>query len=243
LVGLARCLTISALVFVTFLINLEPLLAEPDPPSHPVLFVHGWCGSAYDWEPLLDYLGTSAPKNMYPNKSVYTLAYHKDTDSYTYSQIRDSDGKPLLFLGAEPPDLPYQATYAGVGHPEIMTIDANVRYFVIKLYDPDTHGYDPQDITKISILNKAYEVKKVIALIKTITNVNSVNIVGHSMGGLDARAYAENMGSAGECYNKSGMYGSYPFYFGLCARNWKIDHLAGILRFSEFGYTHSHEGE
>jgi hypothetical protein len=30
---------------------------------------------------------------------------------------------------------------------------------------------------------------------------------------------------------------------GLCARNWKIDHLAGILRFSEFGYTHSHEGE
>jgi peptidoglycan/LPS O-acetylase OafA/YrhL len=29
----------------------------------------------------------------------------------------------------------------------------------------------------------------------------------------------------------------------LCARNWKIDHLAGILRFSEFGYTHSHEGE
>src|SRR5580704_17717599 len=45
------------------------------PPSRPILFVHGWCGSAYDWAPLYSPLFATLPGSMYPDQTVYYVLY------------------------------------------------------------------------------------------------------------------------------------------------------------------------
>jgi hypothetical protein len=44
-----------ARLFVILLVILTAgvsTYAQSSPPSRPILFVHGWCGSVYDWTPL-----------------------------------------------------------------------------------------------------------------------------------------------------------------------------------------------
>jgi pimeloyl-ACP methyl ester carboxylesterase len=63
------------LVFVILVLFLGrgPLYAEPDPPSRPILFVHGWCGSPYDWAPLYSSLLKTLPDSMYPDNGLPDL--------------------------------------------------------------------------------------------------------------------------------------------------------------------------
>ena len=181
----SKCWRKWLLALVAMVVLSQVLVAQPDPPSRPVLFVHGYCGNALDWEPLLASLLDTLPSNMYPNKTVYLVEYNSITDKYTF------------FYEAFP-DLQVD--------PQI--IDTDARFFAIQFYDPIGNDTDPDNVIRISALNKAYELKKVIEKIKDITNptndptkATGVNIVAHSMGGLDARAYVENMASVGACYD------------------------------------------
>jgi len=144
---------------------------------------------------------------MFPNKSFYVIEYNIVQNSYAYYQVSDQKGVPLVTGPIQLFDL------FGLG--AITSSDA--RFFAIQFYDPLSNGTDPDNVTRISVLNKAYEIKKVIEKIKSITNVTSVNVVAHSMGGLDARTYVENLASAGSCYDYQDnlldpAYGSHPNY-------------------------------
>jgi len=188
-----------------------PLLAQPSPPSRPILFVHGWCGSAYDWASSFGSILNTLPNTMYPDKSVYFVEYNNDSllhpanpqDTFAFYREDEPAGYGTTLT-------PYKTT----------DIPGDTRFFVINFYDPLSKGADPANVTRISVLNKAYEIKKVIEQIKEITGVSSVNIVAHSMGGLDARAYVENLASAGACYNyqdpsfnsEDPGYGSHTYY-------------------------------
>jgi hypothetical protein len=206
-----------ALVILSLLFGTAPMHAQPSPPNRPILFVHGWCGSAYDWAPLLSSLKlNTALSAIYPNKAEYIIEYDTNSDKYYYYQVSDQSGTPLLtgpiqlfsLYGQEP-------------------IGSDARFFAIRFYDPWSNGTDPANVSRISVLNKAYEIKKVVEKIKEITNptggvanATSVNIVAHSMGGLDVRAYVENLASAGSCYNyqdpnfnsQDPAWGSHPNY-------------------------------
>src|ERR1035441_8309140 len=200
--GVAKYLHIFSLIVLALFLNPVPLHAQPSPPSRPVLFVHGWCGSPYDWAPLYTSLIKTLPKSMYPDDTVYLVQYNSLTDGYSIYR----ENNPVN----NPSDL------ALVTLQDIAAYSSSPRFFVIQFYDPisSTASTDPSNVSRISILNKAFEIKKAIEIIKNITGATSVNIVAHSMGGLDARAYVEDMASKGQCYNYAD---NYPYYFGECA--------------------------
>jgi len=141
-IGLA--LVILALLFGTAHTQAQP----PVPTSRPILFVHGWCGSAYDWEPLLASLNKNLPNTMFPNKSFYVIEYNIVQNSYAYYQVSDQKGVPLVTGPIQLFDL------FGLG--AITSSDA--RFFAIQFYDPLSNGTDPDNVTRISVLNKAYEI-------------------------------------------------------------------------------------
>jgi len=143
---------------------------------------------------------------MYPDKTVYLVQYNRVTDGYSFYRENNPANNPKDLTLVTQQDIASYSSYP--------------RFFVIQFYDPEpnsTNPVDPYNVARISILNKAYEIKKVIEKIKEITNptggvtnATSVNIIAHSMGGLDARAYVENMASVGACYDYSG---NYPVYY------------------------------
>jgi len=200
---IAGLIAVTSSSFVSFRAT-----AQPSPSSRPILFVHGWCGNANDWAPLIESLNATLPSAMFTsnnqiNKTVYVVEYNStkaDDIAYTFYQASDQLGNPVV-----PFVVPAQ------------NIKPTARFFAIQFYDPWSNGSEADNVTRISVLNKAYELKKVIEEIKTITNVTSVNVVAHSMGGLDVRAYVENLASAGSCYNyqdntQDSAYGSHPEY-------------------------------
>jgi sugar lactone lactonase YvrE len=202
--GVAKHLQILALIILAIFLGRGPLYAQPSPPSRPILFVHGWCGSPYDWAPLYSSLLTTLPDSMYPDKTVYLVQYNSTTDGYS------------IYRENNPVNNPSDLTLVTLQ--DIAAYSSSPRFFVIQFYDPNEGGNtDPDNVTRISVLNKAYELKKVIAKIKSITSVTAVNIVSFSMGGLDSRTYVENLASAGSCYNyqdnnQDPAYGSHPNY-------------------------------
>ena len=206
LARMTKHLQILAFVILALFLGVAPLYAQPSPPSRPILFVHGWCGSAWDWAPLLGYLFPSPPASspipgaMYTNQTVYLVEY---------SSVADAMG---FWIEKEPA----QGATGGFTPVLASAIPPSARLFAINFYDPDPSSTDPTDptnVTRISILNKAYEIKKVIERITAITGVPSVNILSFSMGGLDARAYVESMASAGACYDHDN---SIPMYSDTC---------------------------
>lgn len=82
------------LALATMLVLSQVLVALPNPPSRPVLFVHGWCGSPFDWEPLFGSLLNALPTSMYGyDRTIYIVEY-RGTDSSgadTYGFYRDDD--------------------------------------------------------------------------------------------------------------------------------------------------------
>lgn len=161
-----------------------------NPTSRPILFAHGWCGSALDFDPLFnpvtEPLFNQLPRNLYPIPNLYAIQYDTVLQRATFYSITVNSNGGATVKQINP-----------------RTIPAEARFFSIIFYDPVGKTIAPADVAKISILNKAYEVSKIVKLIKAITQQTQVMLVGHSMGGLDARAYVENMASAGACYNYS----------------------------------------
>jgi pimeloyl-ACP methyl ester carboxylesterase len=164
--------------------------AAQNPPSRPILFVHGWCGSPYDWAPFFGPLTQTFPAALYTNQTVYLVQYNSVSNTFTYwTETTPSAGASTALVPIAESAIP-----------------ATARFFVLQLYDPNPSSTDRTssiNVAKISILNKAYEIAQVVNHIASITQVPQVNILAHSMGGLDARAYAEGMASAGACYDYS----------------------------------------
>src|SRR5271157_1262944 len=74
------------LALVTTLVLSHVLVAQPNPPSRPILFVHGWCGSAYEWAPFFDpanqyRLSALFPAGLYTNPDVYLVEYNRKANT------------------------------------------------------------------------------------------------------------------------------------------------------------------
>ena len=201
--GAIKWLQLLAFITLAFGANSVTASAQNSPPSRPILFVHGWCGSAYDWAPLYNSLFQTFPTSMYPNQAVFLVQYNSVTNTISFWTENDPSAGANSVL----------TPIGGVGE---NPIPPSARFFALQLIDPNSQGTettDPVNVTKISILNKAYEISQVIARITSITGIPQVNIVAHSMGGLDARAYVENLASPGACYN---YQENTPLYVSPC---------------------------
>jgi len=85
-----------ALVILALLFGTVPMHAQPSPANRPILFVHGWCGSAYDWATLLSSLNSNtALSAIYNNKAEYIIEYDTKSDKYYYYQVSDRSGTPF----------------------------------------------------------------------------------------------------------------------------------------------------
>src|ERR1019366_3596955 len=179
----------ALLAALALLLSLAPARAQTSPPSRPILFVHGWCGSVYDWANLYSALFNGLPQSLYPtpvsqpHQSVYYVQYNTHTGTIQFALENDpSKGQSGGLTTLPEPQVPSTA-----------------RLFAIQFYDPTLGSDVAADVAQVSILNKAYELAQVIKHITSITGIGKVNVVAHSMGGLDIRAYLENMASAGDC--------------------------------------------
>jgi pimeloyl-ACP methyl ester carboxylesterase len=181
-----KCLS-SWLIWLTFtisafLVSFATGQAQPSPPSRPVLFVHGICDTAASWAPLetsvINYVNGLQP-SLYANTVPWTVYY--DTNSQTVKAWPN-------------------------GQDFLSTVPSSTRFFSMNLFDPsstDFSSINPDNVAQVSILNKGDEVARVIQAITTLTRVKDVIVIGHSQGGLDARAYIENL--------------AIPYYWGICS--------------------------
>ena len=143
----------------------------------PILFVHGFCGTADDWntleEQVIGYLGVTSPQDapLYTDKTPHTLYYDG-------SAVRQYPG------GADLTSNPIAST---------------ARFFAIDFYAPNAFGagengpIDTSAVAQVPIVNKADELAHVIQAITTISNTNELAVVAHSMGGLVSRAYMQGL--------------------------------------------------
>jgi len=193
-------LILAMLVAMTSGVCSQKVMAQTQSPqpSRPVLFIHGICGDSSDWQTL---------------RSFFVADIHKDN--------------PILYPG--PPDgsavdpINYDVYYDGTrvnfllnGNPvDESVIPASTRIFSIKFYDPNGGAFNTSEVAQVSILNKADELAHVIHEITRITRIKDVILIAHSMGGLVARAYLENMASVPSCYNY--ILGVPNYFSGVCA--------------------------
>ncbi len=140
--------------------------------GRPVLFVHGFCDTAVSWGTL------------------------------ETSVINHVTGlKPLLYTNAVPWTVYYDTNSQRVktwpnGQDFLSTVPSSTRFFAINFFDPsstDFSSIDANNVAQVSILNKADELAHVIEAITALTLVEDVIVIAHSQGGLDARAYVENL--------------------------------------------------
>jgi trimeric autotransporter adhesin len=86
-------------------------------------------------------------------------------------------------------------------------VPCDARNFAISFYGWATNvlAFDPLTVDQVSIITKAYELSQVLKAISSLTYVQDVIVIAHSMGALDARAYVEELGSTypGACTNAS----------------------------------------
>jgi YVTN family beta-propeller protein len=191
--GLLQRLSLFAIILPALMLNIGTARAQNSPPSRPILFVHGICANAYDAEPLFNNIYPQLDPGLYPSPTVYFVQFNSVHNTIQF-WILEGAGTPLQFLS------PMLET----------SIPSSARLFSIMLYDPISNSTDAENVAKISILNKAYEVSQVIKHITAITHIKDVIVLGHSMGGLDARAYIENLASQGACYD----YNNNTPYYG-----------------------------
>jgi pimeloyl-ACP methyl ester carboxylesterase len=179
-------------IFFGLAIAESPVFAQTaqQPPivQRPILFVHGWCGDSDGWQTLRTGLASDLHRDyptLYENVDNYDAYYNGTSVVF----IKTADGSQM-----SESDVP-----------------ADARFFTIKFYDPIgvTYGlfgttinhFDGRFVAEISILNKADELAHVIGAIARITKIKDLIVVAHSMGGLVARAYIENLAirSLGRC--------------------------------------------
>jgi hypothetical protein len=131
-------------VILSLILNVRiPIYAQTSPPSRPILFVHGICGSAMDFAPLLGPLYQQLDFGLYPSSTLYYVRYDSALKAVTFSDTSGNYVDPT-------------------------TIPSNTRFFSIQFYDPISETTNPTDVAKVSILNKADEISQVIKQITAI---------------------------------------------------------------------------
>ena len=189
--GFKRAVTRLAELFVILLAILNarvPAYAQNSTVGRPILFVHGICDTAESWAPLetsvINSVTGSQPK-LYTNSVPWTVYY--DTNSQTVKTWPN-------------------------GQDFLTTVPSSTRFFSIDLFDPTSANFssiNPQNVAElanvaqVSMLNKGDEIAHVIQAITTLTLAKNVIVIGHSQGGLDARAYIENL--------------AIPYYLSSCS--------------------------
>jgi pimeloyl-ACP methyl ester carboxylesterase len=179
-------------------LTVTPASTVEAAPSRPILFVHGICDNYAGWSNLLHpHSGFMSllPTELYPDSTLYVVEYNAVSQSVDFLTPNDR-------VNGLDPNSKLEA---------VSTIPPTARFFIINLLDPNassTDHFDPANVAKVSILNKAFEVSQAIKRIIEVTGIPQVNVVGHSMGGLDARAYVENLASVGACYDYTPGLGS-----------------------------------
>jgi len=146
----------------------------------PILFAHGICDHPSSWGQVAGSIATYLQTNygnLYPNSTMYIGV----AQGPTIDDVIFFDGSGNI-LSSPPP--------------------SNARIFSIAFYDPDCPYCSPQDfnienVMNVSVFQKGDELALVIAKIKQITGAPKVMLIGHSMGGVDARSYLENLGLFG----------------------------------------------
>lgn len=133
---------------VLWLLACQVALSAQTLASRPILLAHGFCGSALDFQPLTGPLYQQLPSDLYPSSTVYYVFYDSIKNTTTF----------LLLAG-------------GLLVPvDQSSIPSSTRLFSIMFYDPNNGGSsDPNNVAKISMLNKAYELSQVIKQINAIT--------------------------------------------------------------------------
>jgi hypothetical protein len=171
-----------SVILLTILNTGISIYAQSSPPGRPILFVHGICDTSVSWAPLetsvINYV-TGLQPSLYTNSVPWTVYY--DTNSQTVKTWPN-------------------------GQDFLTTVPSSTRFFSINLFDPSSSNFssiNPVNVAQVSILNKGDEIAHVIQAITTLTRVKDVMVIGHSQGGLDARAYIENL--------------AIPYYWGICS--------------------------
>lgn len=80
-----------------------------------------------------------------------------------------------------------------------LNIPCNARFFSIRFFGWSSglsNAFDGHTVANVSIVTKAYELSQVLQFITSLTYVQDVVVVAHSMGALDSRAYMEGLGSS-----------------------------------------------
>jgi pimeloyl-ACP methyl ester carboxylesterase len=173
-----RTLSVSLLFVLIFLQLSHPAKAQSGPPQgRPIVFLHGYCSSAADWASLAQTVAnyTIASSNLYTNSTLYTIYYDPEAHGGLGAVKLWPSGVDVL--GGSVPQ--------------------NARFFLVNFTDPtswqDPSNFSPLNVAQVSVLNKADEVAQIIATITTLTHIKDTVVFGHSMGGLDARAYLQNL--------------------------------------------------
>lgn len=184
--GIVAVLFSGFLVCAGALVSATPINAQtPSQIGLPVIFVHGICGNADDFLPIEENIKQSLHSH-YP--TLYPLATQPTSDEYVVFY----DGSQVRF------QLPQSEVTSGDLNSPVETVASTTRFFLVALDDPDQSLYqyfDPSITADIPIYTKGNELAQIIWKIKTMTGAPRVIVVAHSMGGLDARAYIENLAS------------------------------------------------
>ena len=184
--GSAKRVEFLALLILLLVLSVLPALGQTSPPSRPILFVHGFCGDAGSWAHLVQALSVSVAKDhaaLYPNLDT-------NNQQRVYKVYYDSIADQVYFIDPDTGETVDE-----------MWILPSTRFFEIAFYDSANASFDANIVANISILNKAYELSRVIKEVTKITQIKDVIVVAHSMGGLVARAYMENLASPGYCWD------------------------------------------
>ena len=164
------------------LCSLLPCRAQVLPAGRPIIFVHGWCGTADGWgtvrDAVVSYISTKQP-TLYTDSTNYTVYYDGQDTHFWPSETRAARFFSIQFFDPT-------STGALTGPPSINTTQ----------------------VASVSILNKADELAHVIGAIKTLTQASDVIIIAHSLGGLAARAYLQGLAvHSPQCNDQDSSYG------------------------------------
>ena len=168
LVHRRRMLTTAILFLAVCCIPLYLLAQNAPQTGRPVLFLPGFCASPHDWDTLAEQVAGAIAQ------PPFTIIIRSTWSTMTA-----------------------QVSSSGLQVKTSLCFNPRERFFAIVFFDgqsySDYSSPDPINVNKISVLNKADEIAQVIRAITMLTRVKDVNVVGHSLGGLDARAYMEDL--------------------------------------------------